>query len=294
MESTQIYQIRIARAMLNQTKCMEHDMTTHRRQRGGTSFRLEIMCMALLGCAMGLQACGLAAIDGNGVEATELREYGRFEQVDVSGGAFETVDVYVCDCNKIRITGDENLLEYVETDVSGGRLEVDTSQRLRTDVPLVVEVYTSTLERVSASGSSDIRVIDLSGGTLEVSTSGSSDVKLKGRLDRLEVSTSGSSDIDIVELEARELDVETSGSSDLDLRGEVEVFDVETSGSSDVRAKDLEAQRVTIRTSGSSDVTVCATESLDVSVSGSGDVDYYCDPATVSQSVSGSGDVRGR
>jgi hypothetical protein len=239
------------------------------------------------------QACGWETVDGNGIEAVEVREYSGFDRVEVEGGSFDTVDIYVCECNKIRITGDENLLPYVETQVDGDTLELDTEANLRTDVPLVVEIYTTSLERVDVSGSSNIRVIDLSGGSLTVNTSGSSDVKLKGVLDHLLISTSGSSDVDIVELDSRHLEVETSGSSDLDLHGEVEVFELRTSGSSDVRARELEAQRVTIRTSGSSDVEVCVTESLDVSVSGSGDVDYYCDPASVTRNVSGSGDVRG-
>lgn len=240
------------------------------------------------------QACNWEIVEGNGVEAVEVREFADFDRVDVSGGVFETVDIYVCQCNKVRVTGDENLLAYVNTEVDGGTLEIDTIANFDTDVPLVVEVYTSSLEHVNVNGSSNIRIIDLSGGRLTVNTSGSSDIKLKGALEHLLFSISGSSDVDIVELKSKRLEVETSGSSDLNLRGEVEEFTLRTSGSSNVRARELEAQRVTLRSSGSSDVEVCVTESLDVSVSGSGDVNYYCGPASVTSNVSGSAEVKER
>ena len=251
------------------------------------------ICLVML--ATTSSGCVLERVEGNGTEQTEQRTLSsstRLERIEVSSGSITTVDVYVCDCEQIRLTGDENLLPYVKTTREAGLLEIETEEWLVPTIPLKVEVYTRYVDEVSSSGSSNIRVIDLSGGKLRVETSGSSDVKLKGKLELLEIDTSGSSDVDIVELEARDIRLHTSGSSDIDLVGEAKTLEINTSGSSDVDASELVVEDVTINTSGSSDVEVCVTGRLDVSVSGSGDVTYLCDPEHVTRSISGSGDVR--
>ena len=256
-----------------------------------------VLCSSLLMMTFTASGCVMEVVEGNGVSGTEERPLSSSQPIDrieIASGAFKTVDVYVCDCEQVRVTGDENLLAYVETEQDDELLTIDTRGWLMPEVPLVVEVYTRYVDAISVSGSSNLRVIDLSGGSLRVETSGSSDVKLKGRLELLEIDTSGSSDVDIVELEARDIRVETSGSSDIDLVGAARTLEIDTSGSSDVDASRLVVEEATIHTSGSSDIDVCVTRSLDVSISGSGDVTYSCDPEHVTRSISGSGDVRAR
>lgn len=257
---------------------------------------LVALCLGAL-ALLASTGCLLEVVEGNGVEVTEQRSLTSSTQlarIEVSSGTIHTVDVYVCDCEQIRIRGDENLISHVETRREGSTLEIETEGWLTPQVPLVVEVYTRYVDEIASSGSSNLRVIDLSGGKLLVETSGSSDVKLKGKLELLEIETSGSSDVDIVELEARDIRVSTSGSSDIELVGEASTLEVRTTGSSDVDASELLVRDVTIETSGSSDVDVCVTGTLDVSISGSGDVTYGCDPERVTRAISGSGDVRSR
>ncbi len=255
--------------------------------------RVGVVCGMLFAMVLGT-GCQLVRVEGNGVEGSVTKEIGVVREIEVSGGSFNTVDVYVCDCSKVVVTGDDNLLPYVNADQDGESLYIDTDEWLAPDLPLVMEIYTPYVDDIHVSGSSNLRVIDLTGGSLHVSTSGSSDVKLRGKLDDLVVETSGSSDIDIVELDAGALHLFASGSSDMELVGEVDVLEIETSGSSDIRAAELVAYEASVTTTGSSDVDVCVTERLDVSVSGSGDVNYYCGTKHVSKSVSGSGDVRRR
>ena len=240
--------------------------------------------------------CLFGGIEGSGIEAERTRSFSTaFDQVEIHGGAFDTVDLYVCDCKpSVRLRGDDNLLELVNTSLEGDTLRIDQEEPLDPELPLIVEVYTYDLSLVSASGSSEVRVIDLSGGDLTVRSSGSSDIKLKGALDALTIETSGSSDIDLVELSAERLTLDTSGSSDVELEGEVEELTVKTSGSSDIDAFDLTAKRAVVRSSGSSDVNVCVTERLEVESSGSSDITYDCDPVDVIASTSGSSDVRAR
>lgn len=228
---------------------------------------------------------------GSGDLLIEEREAGEFDRVVVSGGGIDMVEVIVCDCTSLKVSGDDNLIDRVETKVSAGTLEIDTDGWFTTVQELRVQVRTPSLDLVSVSGSANLRVLDLRGGDLSIETSGSSDVEMQGNLDSLSFDTSGSSDIDVKRLIAAHLSITTSGSSDLELFGETDILDISTSGSSDINARELTAREVTVTTSGSSDVAVCATETLTIETSGSSDVDYYCDPEVVNKSTSGSSDV---
>lgn len=240
--------------------------------------------------ALSSTAC-IFAEQGSGVYDEQDRTEGTFDRVEVAG-ALDHVKIIVCDCTQVTVSGDDNLLDLVETDLSGETLTISSSGWYRSVEPLTVEVSTPTLAHVHTSGAADVSIIDLRGGDLTVETSGSSDVTFEGVLEHLTFTTSGSTDLDITRLRAKELRFETSGSGDIDARGAADLLEVYTSGSSDVRAKDLEVRDAIIETSGSSDVEVCATESLSIFTSGSSDIDYYCDPATVTQETSGSSDVR--
>lgn len=275
-------------------------------------YRLSFLLLLIV--ATSLPACIISSERGSGVYAEEQRDVQEFSRVELPGGAIDRVEIVVCDCTAMRVSGDDNLIGMVTADVSGETLTIDTVDRvrLRTREPLVVEVRTPSLDLVHASGSTNVSIIDLRGGDLTVETSGSGDVDFMGRLDRLRFETSGSSDIDVSRLETTDLEIDTSGStdvhvdemvsesiwihtsgsSDIYLNGETNSLEVETSGSSDVHAKNMTAKDVKITTSGSSDIHTCVTGSLDVQTSGSGDVTYYCDPASINAQTSGSGDVR--
>ena len=63
------------------------------------------------------------------------------------------------------------------------------------------------------------------------------------------------------------------------------------SGSGDLRLFDLRAREVHVSIAGSGDAKVNASERLDATVAGSGDVRYRGNPKEVAQSVNGSGSV---
>lgn len=259
-----------------------------------STFKGSLSLLLLLTLTALSSGCVLTATHGNGVAATETRAIDGVDRVVLPGGSFDRVDLYVCACDKVVLHGDDNLLGLVETEQSGDTLTVDVDGWVITSTPLIAEIYVRDLSHVEISGSSNVRILDLSGGALEVESSGSSDIKFKGELDQLTIDTSGSSDVDIEELAAEALVLHTSGSSDMKLVGAVSTLEIDTSGSSDIDAMQLTAQRARVTISGSSDVDLCVTDSLDVNVSGSGDVTYACDPAHVTRDVSGSGDVRRR
>lgn len=102
---------------------------------------------------------------------------------------------------------------------------------------------------------------------------------------------SGSGDIDITGVEGESFAVAINGSGDIDVSGEVDSVSYAVSGSGDIAAKGLKAKSVTVSIRGSGDADVFASESLDASIAGSGDITYFGGAEDVKSQVAGSGDI---
>jgi hypothetical protein len=178
----------------------------------------------------------------------------------------------------LTLKGDENLLEYLITEVKDGRLviKVKKGYYLKSSSwksgGILITVPVEEINAVSMSGSGDI----VGKKTL--------------RADDFEVSMSGSGDIQL-DLDAQNVEASLSGSGDMLLSGVSSSFTVRISGSGDIEAYDLEADDVEVVVSGSADAQVTARKSLRARVSGSGDVYYKGNPEKVDSKTSGSGDV---
>ena len=70
--------------------------------------------LLLAGCNFGLP--------GNGVSETQSRDVGAFESVSLLG--LGDVEIRVGPDTSVEVTVDENLQEYVETTVEGGKLSI--------------------------------------------------------------------------------------------------------------------------------------------------------------------------
>jgi hypothetical protein len=89
------------------------------------------------------------------------------------------------------------------------------------------------------------------------------------------------------------LDISVSGSGDVRGDGAVQQLTAKVNGSSDLELDQLAAERASVMISGSGDAKIAVSKSLDVTISGSGDVTYRGDPE-VTKHVSGSGSVTKR
>lgn len=197
---------------------------------------------------------GKNSIHGSGVSKTETRTITDFKKVEVNGSC--DVSLSVGGETSLSLTADDNLLEYVVTEVRDGKLVVEMkSGSYSPQVHMKVTATTPGLDAVVIHGSSDVDVKGLSGDRFALEVDGSGDAKASGKVGSVVAKVNGSGDLNLSDVEAREATVEISGSGDVD---------------------------------------VWATESLAVSVAGSGDVTYKGDPQKVTKSVAGSGSVRKR
>jgi len=213
-------------------------------------------------------------IEGSGNVTSQDRSVTGFSGVKSSG----FFDVYLSSgsAQSVLIEAEDNLHSYIETTVDGNELEIDTKEgfRLRPNKTVKVYITSPDFSRVRLSGSGDIVSQNRIAGT-----------------DKIELSLSGSGNIK-VDLDAPAVDAEMSGSGDINLSGDAKKFDGQLSGSGNIRAMDLKTEETTIRISGSGNADVFASEKLDVRVTGSGDVRYKGGVQQVSSKITGSGSVK--
>lgn len=254
-------------------------MSVRRYDQMNKSIILGLAAIALLasGCCGCPSFLDLGGIRGSGNVVTEERRVSGFDRVSVTGSG--RVVITQSDDESLNVEADDDLMQYIKTDVEGRTLVLGFTDtpRFRTLRPSRTIVFNVTLPRVSGltiTGSGDIEADDISAEDLEIRITGSGDVEIHS-------------------LRAEDLEVRVIGSGDVDLAGYASEQDVEISGSGKYRGEDLESQIARVRVSGSGEAVVWVSDALDVRITGSGDVDYYGDP-DVTQRVTGSGDVSDR
>jgi len=214
-------------------------------------------------------------VRGNGEMVSRDRSTGDYDAISVSG-SFD-VDLVAGAEGKVTVYADENLQEWIITEVKNGTLVIKTENGVNLrpsnwNDGIRITVPVEAISAVTLSGSGDI-----SGKTL---------------LKAPEFSTtmSGSGDINL-EVETDELSASMSGSGDMNLKGATGRFKVAISGSGDIDAYDLQAREVDASISGSADIRVNVNELLKARVSGSGNIRYRGNPAKIDTKASGSGDI---
>ena len=214
-------------------------------------------------------------IKGNGNNVTIVRSTGDYEGIAVSG--WFDVDLVSGNEGEITLQGEENLLEYIITEVKDGKLVIKTEKGVNLK---------------SSSWKSEIRITVPVESISSVSMSGSGDIvgKTKIKSDKFSTAMSGSGDITL-DIESNSLSASMSGSGDITLSGATKDFDATISGSGDIEAYNLEADNVSATVSGSADIQVTAKKSIKARVSGSGDISYRGNPEKVDTKTSGSGDI---
>lgn len=214
-------------------------------------------------------------IKGNGNNVTIERNTGDYDGVSVSG--WFDVDLVSGNEGEITLTGEENLLEYIITEVKDGKLVIKTEKGVNLKTSnwksgIHITVPVESISSVSMSGSGDIVG------------------KTKIKTDDFKTAMSGSGDITL-DLDVQNISASMSGSGDITLSGDTTNFEATISGSGDIEAYDLEADNVDATISGSADIQVTANKSLKARVSGSGDISYRGNPEKVNTKTSGSGDI---
>lgn len=234
----------------------------------------RICLAAFMLAALPLSSCSINSIEGSGIVVSETREVGGFDRISLS--SMGLVVLTQGDEESLDVSADDNIMEYIVTEVRNGTLYIGLSRRAE------VAVF-----RPTTAIKFDIGFRELTG--LSVSGSGSFELGAL-RTPSLEVSVGGSGDIGIDDLVTDAMSTAISGSGVVVVGGEARTSSISISGSGEFHGQDLDAGAVAVGISGSGVVIVTATEKLNADISGNGTVRYFGNPV-VTQSISGSGTI---
>lgn len=212
-------------------------------------------------------------IVGRGPVISETRVTGNFNgiRLEVPGELRYTTGPEI----SITIQAQRNIIDYIETYVSGGDLRIRLRDNvvLRTSEDILITVTGPTVRRLILNGSGLVRAMsDLETDAFKLVVNGSGDISVqKVVTPRLEAEIKGSGMIEVSEGTADETEARVEGSGEIDLR-EVQA------GSADARI------------SGSGEIRLRVDDHLNAEISGSGTIYYYGQP-TVQTKISGSGRI---
>lgn len=251
------------------------------------------------------------SIKGSGHLSEEIHEFKNLR--GVVNATWGDIDLQIGDENRLEVTMEDNLHQYLELDVDRGILKIRFRKgiRLKTRKPMTMKLTLGELEKAVLTGSGDMEAEDLVCEDLEITLSGSGDVdfdRLRARtldatltgsgdfdmrdveLGRASMLLSGSGDLEMRELKAEACEMRVTGSGDIAASGEVDDLKMTLTGSGDANAGKLRCENAVVKLSGSGDGRLEVTGTLTARLTGSGNFRYHGDPE-VNKRVTGSGDL---
>lgn len=191
-----------------------------------------------------------AIIKGSGKHSEENRALPDFIKIKVIG----SVDIIYNQnsATSVKITGDDNIIHLIETNVNGDTLNISTKKSYTSQLPISLQITSPDLHAVFLDGSGKF-IID--------------------------------------NINSQQLSIDISGSSDITASGKVNNLDIQLSGSGDVNTKALDANDVTINIIGSGDLRVTAHKKLAATILGSGEISYFGNPGIIEKNIIGVGDI---
>ncbi len=210
-------------------------------------------------------------INGNGNLKSEIRNVGNRSNINVLGG----MDVFVDQgAPSVKVEGDENILQYIETPADNNWLEIKTRDHVNIHSSHPVKVYVTTPE---------ITALKVTGsGNLTCNNKFSSN-------NNLSFSITGSGNI-LADVNAPAVDAGITGSGNMYIKGETRNVDIQVTGSGNYDSPNLKAENANVKILGSGDASLFADVNLKASIAGSGDIKYRGN-AVVKKDVAGSGSV---
>ena len=210
----------------------------------------KIAIVFLAACIVLVAGCRWVGIRGNGHIKTDERPVSAFANIDVRG-AF--VIEWQSGTPSLSITTDENLLPYIDTNVSGDTLHLRTREQIRPTHGIRVIISSPTRAGARISGAVKLDAKQLSGTRFALEARGASRVSLDGNIDELLA---------------------------------------DMTGASELTASTLQTKTAEISTTGAGDAEIAVAETLKVAITGAGKVKYSGNPATIEKHITGAGSIR--
>jgi hypothetical protein len=153
----------------------------------------------------------------------------------------------------LSITTDENLLPYIENRNIDNHLRLHSRDRIRPTHGVKIVVSSPTRSAAKLTGATRLTANQLSGAKFAVESTGASRVTLDGSIDELLA---------------------------------------DMTGASELKAKSLQTKIAQISTTGAADADISVSDTLKVSITGAGKVNYSGNPPTIEKHITGAGSIR--
>jgi Putative auto-transporter adhesin, head GIN domain len=209
----------------------------------------KITIVFLAACVVLAAGCRWIGIRGNGHIKTDQRTIGSFANIDTSG-AFQIE--WKSGTPALSITTDENLLPYIDNQISGETLHLHTREQIWPTHGIKVVISSPIRTGAKISGAVKLTANQLSGPRFALESTGAGEVKLDGNIDELLANMTGASEL---------------------------------------HAGGLQTKTIEISTTGAADAEIAVSETLKVAITGAGKVSYSGSPKTIEKHISGAGSI---
>ncbi len=208
---------------------------------------------------------------GNGNVVKEDREISGFNSISASAG----LNVYLTqsDEEQVVVEADENLMEYIITDVRGHELTCGVDGNIHRSTKLNIYVSHKGLNNISVSSGADIKTENIL------------------RSNNLGINASSGADADL-KVEAVSVKCQASSGADIKLEGQCEHISANSSSGADIKAGGLSCKSAEAVASSAGDIRISVSERINANASSGGDVVFHGSPKTINIDESSGGDVK--
>lgn len=189
-------------------------------------------------------------IVGSGNMITENRNIEDFKGVKVSG--ILSVEVTQSEKTSVVVEADDNIAQTIRTEVRNGVLSVWSDKKFKSENKVTVRVSSPSIESLETSG---IAQINFESANVE------------------------------------SLDLDSSGASNISVSGTAKSARLNMSGASNIQALKLNTESVRVNGSGASSAEISVSESINAHLSGASDLSYKGNPSEIEKHVSGGADL---
>ncbi len=213
-----------------------------------------LLAAALTACGVNLGSGNLTPVNGSGNIVTETRSVSGFNGVTITGAGNVLIDQ--SGTESLTLTTDDNLLQYIKTEVRDGKLVIGFTQGV-----LFGKVQELTF-KVGAKNLNSLQV-------------------------------DGAANVEGKNITTENLSVKLNGAGAITLSGKATAQNVALDGVGTYNGAELASQRAKVTQNGAGSAVVRVSDSLEAIISGLGSIEYIGNPQ-VTKNVSGLGTVRQR
>ncbi|MBE7174942.1 MAG: DUF2807 domain-containing protein [Mucilaginibacter polytrichastri] len=219
--------------------------------------------------AVSFVSCSKKCKKPSGKSTTQNRVVKEFTEIEVGGNL--NVLLVQDDSHRVEVTGDENFMESIKTEVSGGTLSIKEEDCEGEKISVVI--HTRDIKLMKFGGVIDVHNEQpIKTGDLHMEFAGGVKADLK--------------------LNAAKLTTRAAGRVEIKLEGQASQHDIDMAGSGTLDALNFVVAKYNINAAGVANCKINVLEELNVNTSGSGDIEYKGSPAKINKKIMGAGGLK--